>query len=134
MNEEILHDMLKEVEDALVQDETIREIKEQGALKSFNRPEGLEDTAISVVIDPLGPPERVAKGSNTSLSKKFIYQINVESGNRMECKTIQRKIERQLESIGFAQTSGGLDEYFTATKRYVDARRYIGHSKLYENY
>ena len=30
--------------------------------------------------------------------------------------------------------NGALDEYFSDTKRYVDARFYEGNSNLYENY
>lgn len=131
---ESFHDMLAEVEEALLKDLDIQVIKAAKGLKSYQRPESLPDTQTSIIIDPLGPPEEAAKGSNTSLSNKFIYQINVESTDRIECKKLQSKIKTLLNEFGFTQTSGGLDEYFDATKRYVDARRYIGYSKLYENY
>lgn len=131
---ESFHDMLAEVEEALLKDSDIQVIKAAKGLKSYQRPESLPDTQTSIIIDPLGPPEEAAKGSNTSLSNKFIYQINVESTDRIECKKLQSKIKTLLNESGFTQTSGGLDEYFDTTKRYVDARRYIGYSKLYENY
>lgn len=131
---ESFHDMLAEVEEALLKDLDIQVIKAAKGLKSYQRPESLPDTQTSIIIDPLGPPEEAAKGSNTSLSNKFIYQINVESTDRIECKKLQSKIKTLLNEFGFTQTSGGLDEYFDTTKRYVDARRYIGYSKLYENY
>lgn len=131
---ESFHDMLVEVEEALLKDSDIQVIQAAKGLKSYQRPESLPDDQTSIIIDPLGPPEEAAKGSNTSLSNKFIYQINVESTDRIECKKLQSKIKTLLNEFGFTQTSGGLDEYFDTTKRYVDARRYIGYSKLYENY
>ncbi|MGV9050966.1 hypothetical protein [Lactococcus lactis] len=131
---ESFHDMLAEVEEILLKDQDIQVIKAAKGLKSYQRPESLPDNQTSIIIDPLGPPEEAVKGSNTSLSNKFIYQINVESTDRIECKKLQSKIKTLLNEFGFTQTSGGLDEYFDTTKRYVDARRYIGYSKLYENY
>lgn len=134
MVEEILKDMLQEVVDLLITDESIKAIQSYGGLKSFIRSSSLDKSQTSITIDPLGPPQQAASGSNTSLSKKFIYQINVESADRMECKEFQRKIEKLLITKKFWQMSGGLEEYFEATERYVDARRYVGYSKLYENY
>lgn len=131
---ESFHDMLTEIEEVLLKDSDIKVIKAAKGLKSYQRPESLPDDQTSIIIDPLGPPEEAVKGSNTSLSNKFIYQINVESIDRIECKKLQSKIKTLLNEFGFSQTSGGLDEYFDTTKRYVDARRYIGYSKLYENY
>ena len=131
---ESFHDMLTEIEEVLLKDSDIKVIKAAKGLKSYQRPESLPDDQTSIIIDPLGPPEEAVKGSNTSLSNKFIYQINVESIDRIECKKLQSKIKTLLNEFGFYQTSGGLDEYFDTTKRYVDARRYIGYSKLYENY
>lgn len=77
---------------------------------------------------------QTAHGSNTSLAKTFIYQINVESIDYTECKVLQRKIEKIMEDHGFYQTVGGLDEWIPEIKRYVDARTYKGQSDLYEEY
>lgn len=52
----------------------------------------------------------------------------------MEAKNIQRKVELILQSIGFYQAEGGLEEYFKETTRYVDARVYEGNSMLYEDF
>lgn len=131
---EVFHDMLGEIEEVLLKSVEIQKIKEAKGFKSYQRPESLADDQTSIIIDPIGPPEEASKGSNTSLSSKFIYQINVESSNRVECKKLQSIIRPLLQEFGFTQMSGGLDEYFETTKRYVDARRYIGYSKLYENY
>lgn len=38
-----------------------------------------------------------------------------------------------MKKLGFGQISGkGLDEYFSETKRFVDARRYEGNTKIYD--
>ena len=65
-------------------------------IKSFERPETLPtDQTDGIVIIPLGPPIQSDKGSNTSfLSKTFLYQINVESTNRIECKNCKGLVER----------------------------------------
>jgi len=52
----------------------------------------------------------------------------------VECKELQRKIEKIMEEQGFYQTTGGLDEWTPEIKRYVDARTYKGRSALYEEY
>lgn len=129
---EIYHDMLQEIFDLLATDEQLALLNEQGGIKPYQMPESYTGNT-RIIIDPLGSPDSIL-GSDTPLSKKFVYQINVESTDRKECKILQNKIEKLLLTIGFSQMSSGLDEYFEATKRYVDARRYIGYSKLYENY
>ncbi|MCQ9212850.1 MULTISPECIES: hypothetical protein [unclassified Streptococcus] len=126
----MVRDMLAELWEELKQDEVLSQI----SIKSFERPESLEDTETSVVIIPLGPPMQAIHGSNTSLAKTYLYQINVESVNALECKELQRRIEKILERRGFYQTAGGLDIYLTEIKRYVDARTYRGNSPLYEDY
>ena len=104
------------------------------SIKSFKRPDSLPNNEPSIVIRPVGPPMQAVHGSNTSLAKTFIYQVNVESTNYTECKVLQRKIEKIMEDQEFYQTSGGLDEWIPEIKRYVDARTYKGKSALYEEY
>ncbi|MDR2976860.1 MAG: hypothetical protein LBV19_06065 [Streptococcaceae bacterium] len=132
--EEVLHDMIQELTDWLVSDDEIKWLKEAGAVKSFIRPESLAADVTSLTVAPIGPPAQEAMGSNQSLAKKFIYQINVEAAERMTAKKLQRKVEIILLNHGFVQMSDGLDEYFEKTNRYADARRYVGYSPLYENY
>ena len=126
----MVKDKLGELYEALKKDESLTDI----CIKSFERPEKLEDDETSIVIIPLGPPMQTIYGSDKSLAKVFLYQINVESINRVECKKLQKKIEKIMESQGFHQTSGGLDEWIPEIKRYADARTYKGVSNLYEKY
>ena len=70
---------------------------------------------------------QTAHGSNTSLASTFLYQVNVESKNYMECKELQRKIEKIMEDQGFYQTSGGFGRMDSRNPNaYVDARTYKG--------
>ena len=124
----MIKDKFNELYEVLKKDETLAGI----SIKSFKRPESVPNNETSIVIKPVGPPMQVVHGSDTSLSKMFLYQVNVESIDYMECKVLQRKIEKIMEEQGFYQTTGGLDEWIPEIKRYVDARTYKGRSALYE--
>jgi len=126
----MIKDKFNELYEVLKKDETLAGI----SIKSFKRPESVPNNETSIVIKPVGPPMQVVHGSDTSLSKMFLYQVNVESIDYMECKELQRKIEKIMEDQGFYQTSGGLDEWIPEIKRYVDARTYKGRSALYEEH
>ena len=126
----MIKDKFNELYEVLKKNETLAGI----SIKSFKRPESVPNNETSIVIKPVGPPMQVVHGSDTSLSKMFLYQVNVESIDYMECKELQRKIEKIMEAQGFYQTSGGLDEWIPEIKRYVDARTYKGRSALYEEH
>lgn len=126
----MIKDKLTEIYNALKSDEALSGI----CIKSFKRPEALSEKEPSIVIIPVGPPLQSDRGSNTSLSKTFLYQINVESTDRIKCKELQGAIEKVMESEGFYQTDGGLDAWIPEIKRYVDARTYRGKSSLYDDY
>lgn len=126
----MIKDKFNELYEVLKKDETLAGI----SIKSFKRPESVPNNETSIVIKPVGPPMQVVHGSDTSLSKMFLYQVNVESIDYTECKELQRKIEKIMEDQGFYQTSGGLDEWIPEIKRYVDARTYKGRSALYEEH
>lgn len=126
----MIKDKLTEIYNALKSDEAFSGI----SIKSFKRPETLPEKEPSIVIIPVGPPLQSDRGSNTSLSKTFLYQINVESTDRIKCKELQGAIEKVMESEGFYQTDGGLDTWIPEIKRYADARTYRGRSSLYDDY
>ena len=126
----MVQDRLEEIWERLNEDERLTDI----SIKSFVRDSNLDDTETSIVLVPVAPPMQTNYGSDTSLSKVFIIQINVESIDRKTCKELQRIIEKVMESEGFYQTVGGLDEYIEDLGRYVDARTYRGVSRLYEDY
>lgn len=126
----MIKDKLTEIYNALKSDEALSGI----SIKSFKRPETLSEKEPSIVIIPVGPPLQSDRGSNTSLSKIFLYQINVESTDRIKCKELQGAIEKVMESEGFYQTDGGLDTWIPEIKRYADARTYRGRSSLYDDY
>ena len=102
----MIKDKISEIYDALMSDEELSKI----TIKSFERPETLPTDQTSIVIIPLGPPIRI------------------------ECKKLQGLVEKVMESQGFFQIAGGLDEWIPEIKRYADARTYKGKSKLYDDY
>lgn len=126
----MVRDMVTEISDLLKTNNKIRQIK----MKTFARPESLSDDMPSIVIIPIAPPMQQDFGSDKPLSKKFLYQIEVESISRMECKEIQNEIENLLITIGFFQSDSGLEGFNSNTNRYRDARTYKGSSDIYENY
>ena len=126
----MVKDRLEEIWEKLNEDERLSNI----SIKSFVRDTNLDDTETSIVLVPVAPPMQTNYGSDTSLSKVFLIQINVESIDRKTCKELQRIIEKTMESEGFYQTVGGLDEYIEDLGRYVDARTYRGVSRLYDDY
>lgn len=126
-------DMLDELYMALAQDDRLQDV----CVKSFVRPEGLEADKPSVVIKPVSSPIQAVRGSNTSLAKRYIFQINVESINYLECKKIQKIVEEHFEAKGFYQMTdamSNLEDYLPTIQRYVDVRTYQGLSPLYQNY
>ncbi|MGV3010019.1 hypothetical protein ACEE67_01715 [Streptococcus thoraltensis] len=126
----MVKDMLEELYAALKADEGLKDI----TIKSFKRPETLANDLPSIVIKPVISPMQSARASDTSLAKKFVYQVNAESISRKEAKELQKRIEVVMENNGFFQIEGGLEDYVEDIKRYVDARTYRGFSRLYEDY
>lgn len=126
----MVKDMLTEIGELFKQDEVLRSVK----TKTFKRPESLPSDQTSIVIVPLAPPRQTNFGSDKPLVKKFMYQIDVESVSRLECKDLQNRIEKKLMVIDFFQSDNGLERYDEDTNRYLDARTYKGFSSLYEEY
>ncbi|MFP7258715.1 hypothetical protein [Lactococcus lactis] len=129
-----MNDMLSELMQVLATDSDILAIQKMGGFKSYSRYENLSGSLTSITVIPAGPPEQTAMGSNDSLAKHFVYQVSIEAIDRLTVKKLQNTVENILKTKGFFQMNGGLDEYFSDTKRYVDARFYEGNSNLYENY
>lgn len=122
-----MKDMMEEV----MQHLKSRPLLSNVTIKSFDRPESIEDDDPSIVIYPMGPPKTGTMGSNTHLNMVYTYQINVETVDYVKTKEYASTIRDVLNDLHFHQLDGGLDEYFEETGRYVDARRYRGCSPLY---
>ena len=126
-------DMLLDLYELLVADKRLAGV----SIKSFERPEGLGDKEASIVLKPVTSPIQSAMGSNTSLAKRYLIQVNVESGKRLECKTLQRIVEEVFEGKRFYQVTdaiSNLEDYIADIGRYVDVRTYRGRSALYSDY
>ncbi|QOS90220.1 DUF3168 domain-containing protein [Peribacillus sp. JNUCC41] len=95
-------------------------------IKFYEYPETGDTSKPFIVIDPLDVPVPTVYASNENHANEYLYQIDVESTNRLLVKEIQAEIKKELKKLGFGQLKDGLDEYFKETKRFVDARRYQG--------
>ena len=100
----------------------------QYPIKYYDYPEAASKETF-VLIKPLSPPTAVFGASDKELAQQLTYQIDVQSGDRMLCK---QAIKKHMYSLGFSQLSEGLDEFFSDTKRYADARRYRTVTQLYD--
>lgn len=128
-----MKDMMMEVYNAFVENETIANEVTKSGIKFFQLPETFKLPSPFIIIDsPIGPVKSSSFGSNKELSLEFSYQINVESYSRMQTKKIAKATKDVMWELGFGQISGGLDTYFEDTKRFVDARRYRKATKLYD--
>ncbi|HEL9635187.1 TPA: hypothetical protein U0K44_002076 [Streptococcus suis] len=126
-------DMLLDLYELLVADERLAGV----TIKSFERPESLGIKEASIVLKPVSSPIQTAMGSNTSLAKRYLIQVNVESGKRLECKKLQRIVEEVFEGKRFYQVTdaiSNLEDYIADIGRYVDVRTYRGRSALYSDY
>ncbi|WP_287786045.1 hypothetical protein [Megamonas sp.] len=86
-----------------------------------------------IYLDPVGPSQETAYASNKALADEFVFQVSVESRDRLVTKAIQQRAKSIMrEKFSFSQTYGGLDEYFSDSDKFVDARRYRGRSQIYD--
>lgn len=124
-----MNDMLMEIYNVLKTSTKINSAR----IKFYETPENMNlNSAPFIVISPLGPPEPSYYGSDDELAMEMTYQINVEATQRIKAKEVQLEVKKLLKQLGFSQLQGGLDTYFKETKRYVDARRYVYVSNIYE--
>ncbi|EGP5129157.1 hypothetical protein ER578_08580 [Enterococcus faecium] len=129
-----MKDMMMEVYDSLILNDIILKNVTKERIKFYEVPESFNTSKPFIIIDtPLGPPMSSLYASNQELSQEFNYQINVESSNRLLTKKIAKAVKKVMWEIGFGQLSGGFDEYFSETKRFVDARRYRKNTEIFNN-
>lgn len=124
-----MKDMMAIIYNQLIENPTILS-KVNKRIKFYEAPETMETPYI--VIRPVDVSYPVVGGSDKELSLRFTYQLDVLSSNRNEAKAIQQAIKQELRGIGFGQLSGGLDDYFSETKEFIDARRYRKTTSLYD--
>lgn len=128
-----MKDMMMDVYIALVANSTINEKVGKERIKFYEVSETLNTSQPFIIIDtPLGPPTSAYHAANKEIAKQFSYQINVESQNRKLTKELAKAVKDTMWELGFGQLTGGLDEYFNETKRFVDARRYRKNTQIYD--
>lgn len=130
--------MLDSIYEALCTNEyihnlTFNEETKEYRIKYYQQPETADKSGAFITIRPVDVPNEAYHGSDRELSIEHLIQIDVESKYRATCKQIQYEIKKEMKTLGFGQVSGqGLDEYFSETNRYVDARRYDGNTRIYD--
>lgn len=122
--------MIFKINEALKANSLISTKVGEDRIKMYETEEDFNTSQPFILIVPLGPATNAYFGGNTTLSKQFTYQINVESHDLATTKEIAKTIQEILWENGFGQLPGGLDEYFKETKRFVDARRYRTNTKM----
>ena len=128
-----MKDMMMEVYDQLIANDLIKEKVTKERIKFYEVPESLDTSKPFIVIDtPLGPPTSAYYAANKEMSQIFSYQINVETTNRKLTDELSKEIKKIMWKNDFKQLSGGLDAYFTETKRFVQARRYRKNTKMHD--
>lgn len=126
-----MKDMLEIIYDGMIQNQIIvAECTDR--IKFYIYPETGDTEKPFITIRPLNPPMATNYGSDTNLSYQFFYQVDVQSYDRKKCKEIQGAVKAVMEGLGFSQQPNGLDEYFEETKRFVDARRYLKQTNVYD--
>lgn len=130
-----MRDSLSEIYSSLMANDTIERAVINGtrhAIFYYKEPDGSMPKTL-ILIRPYQPPEPARSMSDESVQQEIVVQIDVQSVDRMTCKTLQAQVEKSLEPLGYRRINGqGLDEYFAETKHFVDARRYKLTTKLYE--
>lgn len=128
-----MKDMLMQIYERLLTNQIISEKAGKEGIKFYQLPETFDTTNPFIIVDVLSPATNAYRGSNKVLSQQFTYQINVESMDRLLTKELARSVRVSMCDFGFGQLSGGLDRYFSDTKRFVDARRYRKNTKIYDS-
>lgn len=128
-----MKDMMMEIYNKLIENEVIKEKVTRERIRFYEVPEALDTSKPFIVIDtPLGPPTSAYYAANKEMSQTFNYQINVETTNRKLTNELSKEIKKIMWKNGFIQLSGGVNTYFTETKRFVKARRYRKNTKIYD--
>lgn len=128
-----MKDMMMEVYNQLIANDLIKEKVTKERIKFYEVPESLDTSKPFIVIDtPLGPPESAYYAANKEMSQTFSYQVNVETTNRELTDELSKEIKKIMWENDFKQLSGGLNTYFTETKRFVQARRYRKNTKIHD--
>ncbi|GGI64742.1 hypothetical protein ACFQOY_13660 [Enterococcus alcedinis] len=122
--------MIMEIYEALKVNPSITALVDETQINMYESEEDLDTSKPFILIVPLGPSTNSYFGGDTPLSKQFTYQVNVEAIDLITTKEISHAIQKELWEMGYGQLSGGLDEYFKETKRFVEAKRYRKNTKL----
>lgn len=128
-----MKDMLTILYEAFLQDPIINQKITADRIGYYEYGEDKDHTKPFMIIEPIDPPTPGASASDQELSVQHTFQIDVQGTDRKELKVLQKQVKKAMFNLGFGQLPEGLDEWLPDVKRFVDARRYRGLTKLYDN-
>ncbi|WP_373738531.1 hypothetical protein [Jeotgalibaca porci] len=117
-------DVLDNIYQALIANPTIVN-KVGNRIKYYDYPETADFTKSYIIIDPLDAPLPSVSGDNVWLVEEQIIQIDVWTKSRAEKLVLGSLIREIMQSISYAQSGSGVDEYDKDLKIYRDGRRYL---------
>ncbi|WP_017548660.1 hypothetical protein [Salinicoccus carnicancri] len=88
--------------------------------------ENNDTSNLYVIIRPLGPPAPEKPVSDNFMAESHLVKVDVEGADLLDVQAVQNEIRKIMHSFGLRQMPDGLDEFFDATKHYVDSRNYSG--------
>lgn len=118
-----MRDVMMEIYDALMSNEIIN-THCADRIKFYLYPESGDKKKPFIIIVPTNVDAPSTFASNKSLSTTYYYALTVEATQRTVRDELAKEIQKVMHALGFKRESGGLDTYFTETKRYVDTRSY----------
>ncbi|MDQ7860603.1 DUF3168 domain-containing protein [Peribacillus frigoritolerans] len=96
-------DGLMVIYNQLISNEVIVSLCED-RIKFYEYPETGDTSKPFIVIDPLDVPVPTVYASNENHANEYLYQIDVESTNRLQVKEIQAEIKKELKKAWFSDS------------------------------
>ena len=113
--------------------EVISELEKSSIIKSYVDKrmrlfvEPTDTTRTFIILSNIAPDELSTPVSNNFLSKTQYIQIDVQSPSYNEVSKVADEVRKiMIKQFNLKQDSGGLDDYFEETNRYIISRRFIG--------
>lgn len=113
--------------------EVISELEKSSIIKSYVDKrmrlfvEPTDTTRTFIILSNITPDELSTPVSNNFLSKTQYIQIDVQSPSYDAVSKVSDEVRKiMIKQFNLKQDSGGLDDYFEETNRYIISRRFIG--------
>lgn len=98
----------------------------ENRIKYYDYPETGSITQPYIVIDPLDAPMQSDFADQAWLTYTYLIQIDIQSKKRLQTAEIAYEVDKVMDSLGFRQFTGGVDEYDPDAKIFRIANTYRG--------